>query len=257
MYTETILASGMRVWVSKADSDEPQPLLLMLHERYGPVQHSFNVIERAAEYGFVACFPDLFHRYEGDRGPLERSEARYDPTDEQVLADLDETIAYLRTQTFVNGNQIGIVGFCLSGRMPLVYAAARQDAQAIGIFHGGIYPRDYVPEFPGQDSTTNMLPLIDVPVLAGFGEDDRLVPLENIRRFRNELQQLEKRARVQVFADTPHGWMNTTRDEYRHEASERAWELINSFFREAFAGQWAEPRVDFAVDDGVAFDFGT
>ena len=91
MLIEKTLASGMRVWHARPDTEEPRPLMLMLHERYGPVKHSFNVIGRIAEAGFVACFMDMFHRYEGDRAPIEKSEARVDPTDEESIADLDET----------------------------------------------------------------------------------------------------------------------------------------------------------------------
>ena len=85
---ETQLTSGMRLWYACPAGDEPRPLVIMLHERYGPVEHSFNVIKRAAEAGYVACFPDLFHRYEGPRGPIERSEARYDPSDDQTITDM-------------------------------------------------------------------------------------------------------------------------------------------------------------------------
>ena len=101
MLIEETLASGMRVWHARPGTEEPRPLMLLLHERYGPVQPSFNVIERIAEAGFVACFMDMFHRYEGDRGPIERSESRVDPTDDESIADLDETIAHIRELAFV------------------------------------------------------------------------------------------------------------------------------------------------------------
>ena len=156
---ETQLASGMRLWYARPTENEPRPVLIMLHERYGPVEHSFNVIKRAAESGYVACFPDLFHRYEGPRGPIERSEARYDPTDEQSVSDIDEAVAFMNAQSFVVPNQIGIVGFCQSGRTPMVYAASGRKPTAIGVFHGGIYPRDYEPVFEGQESTAAFLPL--------------------------------------------------------------------------------------------------
>ena len=256
--TENTLEGGMRVWYARPESNEPLPLMVMMHERYGPVEHSFNVIKRMAEYGYVACFPDFFHRYEGDRGLLERSEDRCAPTDAQYVDDLDQTLEFMRAQAFVDSTKVGIVGFCQSGRVPMVYAASGRDVTAIGFIHGGIYDRDYEPTFEGQESLTTFLPRVNVPVLGGFGEHDFLVPLQNIRRFRGELESLGKRARLHVFGGAPHGWMNTTRKEYRHEASEGAWGLISGFFSEAFDGRLGPaPQVEFHADESIDFDFST
>ncbi len=255
--TEHVLDNGMRVWTARPESAEPLPVMLMLHERYGPVEHSFNVIKRTAEYGFTACFPDLFHRYEGDRGPLERSEDRCDPTDAQYIADLDDTIAFLRTQPYADASRIGIVGFCQSGRVPMVYAAGGRDVSAIGVVHGGIYNRDYEPTFEGQESASGYIPRVNVPLLGCFGENDFLVPLPNVRRFRGELESLGKRARIRVFAGTPHAWMNTTRpDTYSHDASEQTWEVLAEFFSDVFSGRLdPAPQVEFHADDAIDFDF--
>ena len=258
MLTEETLASGMRVWTARPDTTEQRPAVLLLHERYGPVQHSFNMIERLANDGYVACVPDTFHRHEGDRGPIERAEGRVDPTDADALEDLDETLAYLRTLSYVDGGKIGIAGFCASGRTPLVFAAARDAATAIAIFHGGIYPRDYVPEYPGQETVANLIPRVQCPILGAFGELDRLVPLENVARFRRELDGLGKNYQIRVYGDTPHGWLNTTMpDGYRKEAAEDGWRTLVTFFADAFDGKWStgEPIRRFEADPSIAYDF--
>ena len=243
MAEEQTLDSGMRVWTAHPDSPGKHPAVVMLHERYGPVQHSFDCVDRVAREGFVACVPDTFHRYEGDRAPIEASQARIDPTDAEVLADLDETIAHLRTLPDVDGSRIGIAGFCLSGRSPIVYAAARDDVAAIAVFHGGIYPRDYVPVYPGQQTVAELIPKLTCPVLGGFGELDPAVPLENIQRFRSELEEHRKSYTIRIYGGAPHGWMNATiPDHYRPEQSEAAWRELLDFFRQVFAGEWDSGR---------------
>ena len=156
--SENVLASGMRLWYARPDTNEPRPLMVMLHERYGPVEQSGNVISRMASYGYVACLADLFHRYEGDRGPIERSEARYDPTDAQTVTDIDESIAFMHSLDFVDPSNIGIVGFCQSGRTPMVYSAAGRDVTVAALFHGGIYPRDYEPDVRGAGAHRRRYP---------------------------------------------------------------------------------------------------
>jgi dienelactone hydrolase len=92
MLDERTLESGMHTWTARPETNERRPAILVLHGRNGPVEHDGcrDRAERFAQEGFVACVPDLYHRFVGDRGPIERSETRYDPTDAQSLADLDE-----------------------------------------------------------------------------------------------------------------------------------------------------------------------
>ena len=254
MAEERTLDSGMRVWTARPDTPGRHPVVLMLHERYGPVQYSFDAVDRVAREGFVACVPDMFHRYDGDRGPIEASQARVDPTDAEVLADLDETIAYLRTLPEVDGDHIGIAGFCLSGRAPIVYAASRDDAGAIAVFHGGVYPRDYVPIYAGQQTVAELIPKLTCPVFGGFGELDPAVPLDHIQRFRSELEQHGTSYTIQIYAAAPHGWMNhTIPNRYRPEQSEAAWGNLLGFFRQVFAGEWPSDRAlwRFASDRAI------
>lgn len=261
MLTETTNESGMRIWHAQPDTDAQRPVVLLLHERYGPVEHSFNVLEQFANYGFVAAMPDLFHRFTGDRGPIERAEDRIDTVDAETVTDIDATIAYLRSLPYVDGTQIGVAGFCLSGRTPLVYAAARpDDVSAISITHGGIYPRDYHGDKPGQAPIGTLIPQIKCPVLGMFGETDRSVPMENISRFRRELERDASSYWMRIFANTPHGWMNTTEpDRYREDQSGQAWETLVAFFASVFAGGWAGPNLTwwFEPDRDVNYDFSS
>lgn len=256
MLVKETLASGMRVWHARPDTGDPRPAVLLLHERYGPVPYSFDAIEKLAGDGFVACVYDMFHRYQGDRRPIEQAQARVDPTDDEALADLDETIAYLRKLPYVDGDRIGMAGFCLSGRTPLVYAAARDDVSAIAVFHGGIYPRDYEASMPGQQTVAGLIPRLSCPVLGGFGEHDNLVPLENVRRFRGELERHGRSFEIRVFANVPHAWLNHTTDAYRKREADEAWAMMVRFFTEVFDGTWDGQTVArFQADPSIAFDF--
>jgi carboxymethylenebutenolidase len=231
--------------------------VLLLHERYGPVDHSFNVLNRFAEYGFVAAMPDFFYRYEGDRGPIERAEDRIDLTDDQVVADLDATIRYLHTLAYVAPGPVGVAGFCLSGRVPIVYAVARpEDVAAIAVAHGGIYPRDYNADKPGQASVAGLIPDIGCPVLGMFGENDRSVPMENIARFRRELERNGIDYWVRVFAGAPHAWMNTTNEHsYREPQSEESWSILSRFFGDVFDGVWDGDRNTWLFQPDAAIDY--
>ncbi len=258
MIVEQTLASGMRFWIARPETQGRRPAVLMLHERYGPVQHSFSVIERLVADGHVACFPDMFHRFTGDRGPIEAGQARIDPTDAETLADLDEVFAHLRSLDYVDLDHIGIVGFCLSGRTPLVFAAQRTGVAAIAIFHGGAYPRDYAGELAGQESVAELIPKLSCPVLGIFGELDQLVPLANVARFKSDLERCGKSYRIRVVAGVPHAWLNSTNPKaYHAKETNEAWKAMVDFFSEVFDGKWdtPRPRQHFESDAAIDFDF--
>src|SRR6266545_2278933 len=56
--------------------EAPAGAVVILHERYGLVQHTFDLAQRLARDGYVALAPDLFSRWRGDREALRRGEAR-------------------------------------------------------------------------------------------------------------------------------------------------------------------------------------
>ena len=159
MLDELTLASGMKIWCARPDSATKRPAVIIMHGRRGPIDidGSWDRVERLARDGFVGCVPDLYHRFTGDRRPIEAQESRIDYGDAEYLADLDETIAYLRTLSYVDGEHIGVAGFCMSGRISLTFAAAREP-KAVAIFHGGVYTRDFDGTFAGQAPIADFIP---------------------------------------------------------------------------------------------------
>jgi carboxymethylenebutenolidase len=253
--TNEVLASGMNVWWSRPAGSGPKPLVVILHERYGPVQHNFDLLNRIAESGFVGAMPDLFHRYEGDRRPIEEGQARAELPDNTCLADINELIDHMLKQDFVDGERIGVVGFCQSGRAPLMMASRRSDLRGIGVFYGGIYPRDYDATEQGQETTLNFIPKLSCPVLGIFGENDELVPIENVWRFRSLLEQHNKSYHIRLFAGAPHGWLNDTVPErYRPQQATAAWRTLESFFNGVFGNEPSSERIYFRFESDIPPD---
>ncbi len=236
MLDELTLSSGMRTWTARPETNESRPAIVVLHGRRGPIDidGSWDRVERLAQDGFVACVPDLYHRFTGDRGPIEAQEARIDCTDAEYLADVDETVAYLRSLPYVDGTRIGVVGFCMSGRIALSYAAEREPG-AVALFHGGLYPRDFDGEFEGQEPILNLIPKISCPVLGQFGELDPRVPVPNVYRFRDAMKEQGKRFEMRIYPDTDHAWLNLKSSAYRRKEAEDAWSTFTTFLTDAFA----------------------
>lgn len=261
MLTETTLSSGMRIWSAKPDAPDASPAVIFLHERYGPVQHPKDVVERFARNGYVAVLPDLFHRFEGDRAPIENGEASHDLVDAESIDDLDEVMAWLKEQNYVIDDQIGIMGVCQTGREPVLYAAHRSaDVASIVILNGAIYSREWGPRENHPEPMQDLLARIDCPVLCMMGEIDNLISLEDLARFRCEMEKHRKSYVAKVWPDTPHGWINDTMPgRYREKPAEEAWATLMDYLDSTLGGDWDRSKViwRFEAETSPDYDFST
>jgi carboxymethylenebutenolidase len=80
-------------------------------------------------------------------------------------------------------------------------------------------------------------------VLGLFGETDRHIPIANVRRLRDLLEQHGKTFQINIYADAPHGFLNETMPErYRHAQAEAAWSAQMDFLDKAFNGGFDRSR---------------
>jgi carboxymethylenebutenolidase len=256
MVTETRLDSGMRLVYDAPSTTEKRPAVVLLHERYGLVQATRNQVPRMVAEGFVACAPDLFHRAEVDMDAVARGEVRVSARLEDQLADLDETVAFLRNQPSVDGDRIGIVGFCASGLAPILYSARRGDAAAIVTFYGAVGGRQDGDEGALSADLTALVPGVSCPFLGQFGEIDHSHSMQNIRLFRNAMEAANKSYDIRVYRDAPHGWLNETMPgRYREATAALAWETMVAFLRATFDGAWEDGRVLARYEADIAADY--
>src|SRR6266436_8074196 len=76
--------------------EAPAGAVVVLHERYGLVQHTLDLARRLAQDGYVALAPDLFSRWQGDQEALRRGDARVILPDAEVAAVIDAALDFLK-----------------------------------------------------------------------------------------------------------------------------------------------------------------
>ena len=137
----------MALFTYRPEADGKRPAVIVIQEIFGVNDHMKDVAGRFASEGYFAAAPDLFHRSgreitvpfsEMQRG----SELRGKLTNDDLVADLDATVAYLKSNPNVDGDNIGIVGFCFGGMVAYLAAARVRGLSAAAVFYGGgILPR--------------------------------------------------------------------------------------------------------------------
>ena len=123
-------------------SDEPRPAVIMIQEIWGVNSHIQFMTDRLPAMGYVGLAPAMFHRQGsmlmGLHEEMETAVSRMSNcTDAQIVADVQAAANYLKSQPFVQGDRIGIVGFCFGGRVSYLAACNVSDIKATVVYYGG------------------------------------------------------------------------------------------------------------------------
>src|SRR2546428_10530610 len=76
--------------------ESPAGAVVVLHERYGLVQHTLDLAQRLARDGYAALAPNLFSRWKGDETALRSGKERVGLPDPEVAAVIDAALDFLK-----------------------------------------------------------------------------------------------------------------------------------------------------------------
>ena len=220
----TVSGDEMEAYVATPAGDGPHPAVIVAQEIWGVNGYIESIANRLAAAGYVGIAPALFHR-EGpgtlglfeEMGPaLERLGRQ---RDDQILADVSASAAYLQAWDDVQTNRIGIVGFCVGGRTAYL-AAANLDVVTCAVdFYGGFCFEHFGDGPTPFDQTAN----IGVPLLGLFGEDDGNPSPADVARMASELEKHGKTFEFHSYPGAGHAFNCEERPTYRRDAALHAW----------------------------------
>src|SRR5580700_10569895 len=162
------------------DKGGPFPTVLVVQEVFGVHEHIKDLVRRFAKLGYFAIAPELYAR-QGDPSkytdiPKLISEIVVKVPTEQVMSDLDATVAYAKSSGKADTAKLGVTGFCWGGFTTWMYAAHQPALKAAVAYYGS--PRkisDLTPQNP-EDVAQD----VHCPVLAFYGGQDKTIPQEVI-----------------------------------------------------------------------------
>jgi carboxymethylenebutenolidase len=203
----------------------------VIQEAFGVNDHIQDVTRRFADAGYHAIAPAMFHRAGGGTAPyddfnqvLPLFEGLTDPG---IVMDVDAARQHLNGAGFPD-EAIGIVGFCMGGRVTFLVSLEMALGAAVGFYGGGIVAGRFV-QFP---------PLIDrvgelqTPWLGLFGDEDGSIPVDDVERLRQELDGTDVASDVVRYAGADHGFHCDQRPSYHAEAATDAWGRTLAWFEQ-------------------------
>ncbi|MET0545458.1 MAG: dienelactone hydrolase family protein [Caulobacterales bacterium] len=226
-----------------AGNKKKRAAIVVVNEVFGIHDYIKDVCRRFAKLGYVAIAPDYFDRA-GDPATLTMEQikdvlaivgtAKY----AQVMGDTSAAGAYLKSLPYVNGDKLGITGFCWGGGV--VWSAC----EASPLFKAGVAWYGKLSK-PGPDSP---LPAEDrpypvdavshlyAPVLGLYAENDQGIPLAEVEAMRKALSDPKssasaKKSKIEVFPGAEHGFHADYRPSYNEAAAKSGWSQALAWFK--------------------------
>lgn len=213
-----------------ATNENSVPGILVAPEWWGVVEHPREVTERLAKAGFAAVAMDVY-----GEGKLTTDAAQANEWMTQMLNDQDKLMDRCRAilddfadQLPVDGNRLGVVGYCFGGKIALDMAREGMPVKAVATFHGNFSPKQ-----PAEKDTFN------AKVLVAHGRDDSMVSMDDVESFKAEMDNAGVSYTVDVYDNAKHGFTNPNADKraeengvdlgYNEKAATESWDKMIDF----------------------------
>ncbi|MDA1216430.1 MAG: dienelactone hydrolase family protein [Chloroflexi bacterium] len=121
----------MGAFVASPSSAGPHPAMVVIAGA-GVTE----ITRRLAAAGYYAVAPDMFHPLDPREWDGETTRAPK-LTDTWIIADVNAAVAHIQSQSTVKTDRIGIMGFCMGGRVSLMMAAVNPAFKASVPFYPG------------------------------------------------------------------------------------------------------------------------
>jgi carboxymethylenebutenolidase len=220
-------ADQIKAYFSRPIPVNAYPGVVVIHEWWGLNDQIKGVADRLAAEGYLAIVPDLYrgkvptdagYAHDLMRGVNENWAVT---VIEGAATWLRATDAKERRRTPGQRMPVATLGFCFGGRLSLATALKGADIQAMAMFYGGV------------ETDPKVLEPISVPVLGIFGNEDRGIPLDQVKAFESALKAAGKKATILVYTGVGHAFFNEERPGYDPDVSIDAWERTTMFLRES------------------------
>jgi carboxymethylenebutenolidase len=212
-------ATMMAYW-ARPRAEGRFPAVMIVHENRGISEHFRDVTRRYAKNGYAAIVLDLLSRQGGTEAvPANEIGSIISGPDaaQQFVEDYQAAMVFLRRQTFVAGDRIGMTGYCFGGGVTWNVLAKEPTLRAAAPYYG-------TPSFPDE------LPRARAAVLGVYAEADQRVNA-TIPTVQQGLQAAGVPFEIKIYPDAGHAFFNDTNPgSYREATAMTAWRDTLAWF---------------------------
>ena len=217
----------MPLYVSAPASAGPFPALVLMQHQGGIDNFIQQMTQRLAQNGYIAAAPDLYHR-DGPECKDDIVTRRSRLSDRRIINDIAAAVDFMQGHRAVASNRLGIIGFCMGGRLALLGAAVNPAFKAAVAFYPGNCFRAWGRDLP---SPFERIKDICCPVQGHFGADDANPSADDMGKLDMELNKSSKPHEFHSYSNAGHAFMDSTKESYRRQADDVCWPRTLEFLR--------------------------
>ena len=208
---------GIPGYIAFPERKEKGPGLLLIHQHSGLTGYLKTAAYRFAQLGYTTVVPNLYHML---GYPAE--------------THIDQGWRYICGRSDVNVSRVGVIGYCMGGRLGIHFVAATPSARAFVAYYPSV----------ADEPTTRIRPRhpcdaareIKCPSMILYGGHDRhsTFPVQQrvMESFYSNGQPLE----WHYFHFGNHGFASTESDGYQPYLADLVWPLVTEFLGRELIG---------------------
>lgn len=199
------------------------PVVIVLHGSDGFKPNHEEIARKLAAEGFATLALSWFG---GTSARSHWSELR--------AGDILQSIAFLKQQSSVDANKLGLLGFSRGGGLALIMASLLPQTRAVvnyfGLtaWRGGLQEFDHLPI--NQSEPLDFIRNLSCPVLSFHGTQDSVVSVENTLVLDRACKKYGVDHRYILYPDVNHSFV-WPGDKYSRKAHLDSWELTLAFYK--------------------------
>lgn len=227
--------SPMRLYVGMPSLGRAFPAVIVVHHGPGVDKFIEDRVENLAQRGYLAIAPDLYHRQATESSAAAGASDDGDiPTrisrlrDPEVINDVNAAVNYARRLKDTQLGDVGIIGFCMGGRVAYLMAASKPVFKAAGVFYGG----NIMKAWGNGPTPFDLTPYIHCPIAGFFGAEDSNPSPADVDRLEAQLDKYRKPREFHRYPDAGHAFLNFTNPAtYREGPARDAWDKLIPFLQ--------------------------
>ncbi len=207
--------------ISTNNNNDTFPAVVMIHEWWGLNKNIKNMAESLAKEGYVVLAVDLYNGQVANTTESAQnlvSKVRENPS--ESINNLQHAVRYLASLENVNSSKIASLGWCFGGGQSLQLALNTEPGYPLAatiIYYGNLV------------SDQESLSKIKWPVLGIFGDQDKSIPVDSVKKFEDALNTNGITNEIYIYKGVGHAFANPSGDNYAPQETQDAWQKTVSF----------------------------
>ncbi len=229
----------MNTFIAHPDGEGPFPAVLMYMPSSGVREELCDMARQLAAYGYYVLLPNVYYRmvrvvdidanrlFDDDYEPVKTfmNKLNNGYTNALSVSDTEAMITFIDSQPLIKKGKIGVVGYCMGGRLALAAIGAFPERiDAMVSMYGGKLHTDR------PDSPHLAADRISGELYFGIAENDAYVPMEMNNRLRDHLDKIGVSYRMDIYPEAEHGFCFPKRYCYAPDADAKHRALMTDLF---------------------------